>query len=307
MLSNWIRDPFNLYQARFAATQISTWLICNLPQYVFIGGALTVLLRRRKTETQTLSAAILFLGFIPFFWLAAHVQRNTHPYSMAIFSMLLGVMLWGNLSRNRREGRVVRTGLALAALVYAMGLLTQPSMSLFRAAYELPQSRTLGIPGTQGIRVSRASYEAYRPIYDFVRRNVPPDEPIYVGVQRHDAIVINDLRFYYLLRRRGSGPHYELHPGIADSEQNQQAMIRAIDRHGVRCVVLWRFGWSDDVLDRIKARRMAAVEGLGATSLDEFLGAAFEPIGEYDQYVLLWRRGVPVDEGPGSAGHKVHR
>jgi hypothetical protein len=72
----------------------------------------------------------------------------------------------------------------------------------------------------------------------------------------------------------------------------QQEIIDAIERHRVRCVVIWRFGWSDAVLDEIKAHNMAAIAGLGNTHLDTYIAETFEVLGQYGEYDLMWRKGA---------------
>jgi hypothetical protein len=150
----------------------------------------------------------------------------------------------------------------------------------------------LGLSGARGKWVPKYQYDVYYPIVDFIRRHVPADERIYVGLKRHDAPVINDLKFYYLTGRKNCCRYDELHPGITDRADVQQEIIDAIERHRVRCVVIWRFGWSDAVLDEIKAHNMAAIAGLGNTHLDTYIAETFEPLAHYGEYDLMWRKGA---------------
>ena len=87
---------------------------------------------------------------------------------------------------------------------------------------------------------------------------------------------------------------------MTDRFDVQREIIAAIETHGVRCVVLWDFGWNDDVLDKIKARNAAGVAGAGATLLDEFIAANFEVLAEYGEYSLMWRKGSPRPAAPPS-------
>ncbi len=64
----------------------------------------------------------------------------------------------------------------------------------------------------------------------------------------------------------------------------------------MRCIVLWKFGWDESVLDGVRARNAAAVEGAGSDLLDRFIEATFETIARYGEYKLMWRKGSPDPE-----------
>jgi hypothetical protein len=285
-MAHWLAAPADPRLGRQAFGETSTWIVAHAPDLAVMAG-LAFAWQRRRADAERTRAALLFTVPIPFFWMAAHVQRNTHVWSMAAFALLLAGLLW------RDAARGARIGLAAAAGIYASGLLTSPAMSLALAASQLRGSRTLDLPAARGVRVARTDAEAYRPIVERIRAEVPADEPIYVGVARHDAVVIGDLRFYYLSERLGCTRYYEPHPGIADAPGPQRDIVRALEERGVRRVVLWRFGWPDAVLDRIKRQRQRALPHLGATVLDEHLAAAFEPELTRGEHVLMRRKAPP--------------
>jgi hypothetical protein len=280
---SWLAAPTDLRLGRQAFGGASTWITAHGPDLAVLAGTVFAF-RRWRSDPERARAALLFLTPIPLFWMAAHVQRNTHVFSMAAFSLLLAGLLWRSASRG------LRVALAAALVIYAAGLWTSPAMSFALAASQLRESRTLDVPGARGIRMPRADAEAYGPIVEQIRAEVTQDEPIWVGVARHDAVVIGDLRFYYLTGRRGCSRYYELHPGVADAPGPQREIVQAIEELGVQRVVLWRFGWPDATLDRIKRQRQRALPHLGATILDDYLASAFEPEFTRGEYVALRRR-----------------
>jgi len=246
----WLRDPGNLPLGRDAGQATAKWLFAYPPAVAFVAGVAVVLLRRKWIAPESLGAAVLFLSFLPFFWGAAHVQQNTHIRSMAAFTMLLLALAWSAVGERRAEGAggiaagasAVRALLAAAMLLYAGGLLVPPAMSAFLVARGARSCRTLDLPGAAGVRVFAGDWAVYHRIGHAVRRHVPEGEPIYVGVARHDAVVVSNPRFYYLTRRPGCVRYRELHPGVVDSPAVQREIIVALEEHGVRCVVLWKFG-----------------------------------------------------------------
>jgi hypothetical protein len=292
-IADWAEDWRDVYKARAVIAGQAGWLMCNVPQWVFVIAAGWLAVRRRQIDAKTIATAAFFLICLPPFWLAAHIQQNTHIYSMAVFSLLLAGMAQIRLATVARSRRRLRGLLVAGVGVYACGLLAQPAMGLFRTVVQWPESRRLDLPGTAGIRVPQDDHEVYDNITRFIRTHVPPTERIYVGVKRHDAIVINNLRFYYLSGRRNCCRYDELHPGVTDRDDVQREIIDALETHAVRCVVLWRFGWSEATLNEIKARNQDALPGLGSTRLDTYLAARFETIAQYGEYDLMWRKDLP--------------
>ena len=294
----WAGDWSDLRKARDAVTSQSAWIVCNIPQYVFAIGAGLLVFRRRRMAPARLAAAILCVAMLPLFWTAAHVQQNTHPYSMAIFSLCLMGMAWPRADAPAVRARVVRGVLIASVAIYAVGLLAHPAAHVGQVVMNWSGRRYFGLPGARGIWVAKRTYDVYHPITTFIRQHVPPAERIYVGLKRHDAPVIGDQRFYYLTGRKNCTRYDELHPGVTDRADVQDEIIDAIQQHRVRCVVLWQFGWPDTLLDKIKAANMAAVPGLGRKRLDAFIDETFEPVGRYGEYILMWREGAAGPKTP---------
>ncbi len=296
VFQSWAVDAHNVYKLRDAVLHFGNWILCNVPQIVFLAGLGVVLVRRRSLNRGTLATVVLFLTLLVLFWSAAHVQQNTHLYSMAIASLCLGAMAWRGSRDLTTRRRIVRIGLIVGLSGYTIGLMIPPAMQLAQVARNWSGSRWLEFPGVRGIRVSSEDYDVYRPIVDFIRRNVGEDERIYVGLARHDATVIGNMRFYYLSQRRNCCRYDELHPGVTDRIDVQREIIDAIQEHQVRCIVLWKFGWDESVLDGVRARNAAAVEGAGSDLLDRFIDSNFETIARYGEYKLMWRKGSPDPE-----------
>jgi hypothetical protein len=298
-IRQWTNDWSDLHKARDAVFSQSNWILCYIPQYVFIiTTGLLLFLWRRITPTR-LASSVLFLATLPLFWIVAHVQQNTHIYSMAIFSLCLMAMAWSLTVISSRRRKLLRGAIGIVMAIYAIGLIANPTASLARIILSWSGRQYLGLPGARGIWVARDKYDVYFPIISFIHKHIPLNERIYVGLKRHDSPVINDLRFNYLARRKNCCRYDELHPGIIDRTDVQQEVIDAIERYHVRCVVIWKFGWSDKFLDDIKASNMAAVPDLGNTYLDTFISETLQPIGYYGEYVLMWRKDMPCPEVEG--------
>jgi hypothetical protein len=286
----WLRDPHDLRAAQLAAEAAANWLQANVPQLVFIAGLVGVARRRKALDPTVLALSAVSLAAMPFFWASAHVQQNTNFRSLWIFSVLLGTSLW--IGRNVRFRQ--RAAAACLFLLLTGSFFVAPVGRAAEVVYFWRDHETMPFPSAAGVRISRKSYDIYQPIVSFVRQHVPDSEPIYVGVVRHDAVVISDQSFYYLAGRRVASRYNELHPGFADREDIQREIIRDLNRLQVRCAVLWEFGWPKPVLDDIVAFRQRHIPELGSTVLDEFLRREFEQVARYGEYILVWRKGVPL-------------
>ena len=278
-LAAWVARPSGLAESRDAALAIGRYLVCFLPQVFFLAGLVVVARLRRNSP----SALVLALALLPLYWMAAHVQQNTHVLTMAALSCIVFATAWSTRSLSRR-------GLAVAGTFHAIGLLVAPAVALAEMAREIPRAHVLEVPGAALVMVPEETHAAFRPIAAFVRQNVPAEEPIYVGLERHDATVISSPILYYLCDRRPAVRYHELHPGVTDREDVEAEMLGWIEGRRTRCLILWRFGWPKSRLDGIRDRSRAAVAGGGSDTLDLWIAGRFDRVASYGEYDVCWAR-----------------
>jgi len=284
----WLVDPAELRLLKAAAVAPSRWLLAHLPEVGFLFGGAVWLVRRRSARATTVALGAIALVALPLYWWAAHTQPNTHLVSMAVFVALLVGPLVATLPR---AGRIAVLVLALG---YAVGFLPRPAESMLRTLVGGPRV-VLDHPGVRGIRVSPREARYFGRIAEFVDANVAPDEPIYCGVARHDLPVIGNVRFHVLTGRPFAVRHHEIHPGITDHEAVQRETIAALEREGVRCLVIWRFGgddpaWSAAQLEERRDARRALRPEWGADELDRWIERHYRVAFEIDEYRILWPR-----------------
>jgi hypothetical protein len=291
----WLADIAHVRRALNAAEAMASWILLYAPVVIFLAGIAGVFSERRQRglNPDRIAALILFLACMPFFWGAAHVQQNTHPYTLAILGGLIAVMAWPSRVRLGARRGTVLLAVAAGACIYVGGLLTSPAARAAAVYYEWEGSRALDLPGFSGLRVPARIYRQIRPIGEFFRTHTDEGEPIYTGLARHDAIVINNALLYAIAGRRVCCGFTELHPGVADRASVQRQIVRRLEASGVRAVALWEFGWSAEEMERRKGLAMAAVPDAGSTLLDRYIAEHFEIVESHDEYHVLWRRGAP--------------
>lgn len=287
-LAAWLSYPTHVRRALLAVEPLATWVVLYAPAVMFAGGAGLLIAARRQLDPAAVGTVVLSVASMPFFWAAAHVQHNTHPYSLAILGACIGVVAW---TRTRRPGRsrAVRVAAALGLAVYAAGLTTDAGIKAAATYYQWKGSRVLDLPGLRGVRLPDHLYESYRPVGEYVRTHVPAGEPIYTGLARHDSIVINNSLLYAIAGRPACCGYTELHPGVGDRAPVHRAIIQRLEQANVRTVVLWAFGWPDEVMAARKRHTMAGVPDAGSTLLDEYIAAHFVEVARHGEYRVLRR------------------
>jgi hypothetical protein len=287
----WLSDPTNRLRGLRAGSAVFEWTTSHAPELVYLGASAWAWRERARLSPASLAAIAIVLTSLPFYWAAAHVQRNTHLTSMALLSGLALAVMSGWLSR-ADSSPWRRRSLAVFALVYAACLVIPNAMLAVGLRGDVADSREVTLPLLAGQRVSAHDHGVSIALSEFVRAHVPEGEPIYVGLARHDAIVIGNGAFYYLADRPNATRYHELHPGVVDRERVQREIIGDLERHAVRCVVIWHFGWGDRRLDSILAKRRRSIADIGAGVLDEYLRANYQAVARFGQYQVTWRRGA---------------
>ncbi len=285
----WLAHPGDVGELERLAHRLAASVQGNAAQLVMLAGLATVIFKRRVLEPRTTALALVSLAAMVPFWVSAHVQQNTHFYSLWLFSTMLGTLVWIGTPRSS----VARHCTAAAFLVFTSAFLVRPAARVAEVAYFWPNHRRLDLPAAAGVQVPGWKHDLYQPIASFIGTHVPPSEPIYVGLGRNDAVVISNQAFYYLSGRRPASRYNELHPGVTDRADVQREIIRDIERLGVRCAVLWDFGWPASRMNRILEDRRRVLPHLGALELDAFFAAEFREVARYGEYRVLWRRDAP--------------
>ncbi len=285
-LERWRAAPGDARAAIAALGAIGNWAACRLPLVVALGALATWRLRSERTPARGAFVALAAVA-VPLFFASAHVQQNTHPVSMLVFAAL-GVAALDVPARAERRAapRLVTAALALCALAGA----GRQAPAIAEVALLWREGVVVDHGPARGVRTHAVWHATLVPTADWIDAHVPPDEPIYVGAARHDAIVASKMVLYALAERRPATRWHELHPGVADSETVQQAIVEELERGPVRCVVLWRFGLPAARQDELVAKRRAAVAGLGATRLDAYIREHYRVVASHGELDICWRR-----------------
>lgn len=265
------------------ARELVRWGVCNFPLWALLAGVAGLWTRWSALGPTALFVVVASFVAFWFHWSAAHVQLNTHAISLAAWSLLVASAGWQQSGERRRTGWTW-AGPA-AVLLWAALFVAEPA---YRAAIQDAGPREwLGLPGLQGIRVSRANAAWMRQLSADLASVQEPAAPLLVLSSRNDINIYAASTPYWLTTRRPATRYHELHPGITDTEQIQQEMLAAVQRTPLP-VVVREHRFADETLDRVKAAYIVHVP-VGATLMDEWIAERYEPGRRFGRYELLRR------------------
>jgi hypothetical protein len=119
----------------------------------------------------------------------------------------------------------------------------------------------------------------------FVQQHTKPDDRIFVGNDRHDKLLDDDITFYFVSQRDAATRWYQFDPGVETTEPIQRQMIADLDRnHAV--VVVREQGFSDS------HEPNASSLSTGVTLLDRYIDANYQRSAAFDRISVL-RRSTP--------------
>jgi hypothetical protein len=222
----------------------------------------------------------------------ARVRSDTiHTVQFFLPAVLLLAVLIERGSRLPRLGGYL---MVVTGVVLAVGLLVNP-INHYTATLDRVSSRTYqqqlanALPVARGTLMDNAQIAAAIA----VQLRVPPDERIYIGLTQHDKVFANDAMMYFLVGRRSATRYHELHPGLTNTRQVQEEMIRDLERNRVRYIlVTGMFEGANEPNDSAKST--------GVTLLDDYIGKHYRTANWLSNYRLLKR----VDGFDGApAGH----
>jgi hypothetical protein len=254
---------------------LDDWAICNLPLLVAVA-ALPFLWRARRDQSLVQRTVVLFcLAAFPLFWLAAHVQINTHKVTLTGLAALLA----GSVAP--RSAWVL-----LAAALWMLVQFVEPVYWLAKG-WNTP-SVAVDLPRLRGIRVDPKDRDWMRGLAQALEQAAPPEAPVLVLGNRNDVLLYCEGRPYWLSPRRMLTRHHELHPAVTDTEPVQRQMLQDLAR-GPLPVLVKEHRFLFDTLDRMKARFQEHLP-VGATLLDEWVARHYRDGKRFGMYEVMERK-----------------
>lgn len=258
------------------------WLNMNAPSWALILGLPGVALGWSEMPRSSRRVVVMSVSIFVLFWIAAHVQANTHRISMAGFGALVGVtgVLRFRFARDP-EGVWVKRALASCVTLWCLAMFAPTAAVAYTRG---PGLEFVGLPRLGGMLTDPETARQLRELSEALETAGPPEAPTLQLGWRNDVLIYADATPYWLTDRRMITPFHELHPGVTDIERGQRRMLEDL-AGGPLPVLVREHRFAPDVLDRWGAIYREAGVPVGATLLDEWVDANYEAgerIGMYE-------------------------
>jgi uncharacterized protein (DUF697 family) len=278
---------------------VGNYVTFALPFVLFLAGLLAIGLAVRRRNFRDAAVGTTLAAAFVLHYLAAHVQINTHIITLSVYGLCLGALFDRVTMRRWALGRPKLVSVLTVTLVagWLVSLLYWPA---YMAGWEKRASATveLSLPRVSGFRVSPQEARALADLVAFVDARVPSDQPLYVGLHRHDVIIIGDVMAYFLLARPNATRYQELHPAINDTAAVQQEMIRDLERQQVPIIILKHI-FPDETLEQAKRQFRTNLPHVGATDLDVYIRQNYTQVHTIGPYDIWARNDTAYDAGAG--------
>jgi hypothetical protein len=252
-------------------SQFFTYVTFALPFLLFLCGLIATglaLIRRRPIYAAlgvTFSVAYLL------HYSAAHVQINTHIISMSVYAAFLGVIFFDLVEREfgLRRPALAKGIIMVLASSWVLSLGAEPADKAL-AEWKRPTTE-LRFAKVSGLKVAPALASNYSELRAFVDKHLPADGKLFVGLHRHDVVIVGaNAPDYFVLDRPIATRYHEIHPAVVDTAEIQREIIRDLQDEKVSFLILKRIR-PDDRLELVKREFLKNLPQIGATDLDTYI------------------------------------
>ena len=282
--------PFGIYNQSGLKMldNLLTYVTLNVPFILFLLGLVAIGLALRSGKPEYVAAGVTFsVGYL-LHYAAAHVQINTHIITMSVYAACSGVILYELVNNELFAQRPAYTKLLAAVAVgWFLSLAVKPAYISWKGWKSA--TTTLKLVKTSGFKVSPDQATILTDLSAFVNTHVPPGKQLFVGLHRHDVIIIGDVMIYFILNRLNATRYQELHPAVTDTASIQREIIRDLKAKNIELVILKHI-FPDETLERVKSGFHRNLPHIGASDLDDFIRENYVEVEKFGPYAVWQRR-----------------
>lgn len=207
---------------------------------------------------------------------------------MSVYAIWLGILTFDYIQERNWLSRTKFLRVAGIILIFGwlISVMARPAYTSW-VGWQTERKELL-LPKVSGFKVTPDEAQSLQELKNFVNQHIPTDQALFVGLHRHDVVVIGDVMIYFILDRPIATRYQELHPAITDTQPIQHEIIREIQNDGVDYIIL-RHIFPDQVLERVKADFLKNLPYIGATDLDNFIRINFIQVEQFGPYTV-WER-----------------
>jgi len=289
---------FNIYGESFlnSISKLFKYLNFTLPFALFLFGLIAIGVAARRRKPAYVALGVTFSAAYLLHYAAAHVQINTHIISLSVYGALLGVIFFDLLEREFGFRKPALTKLISAALAgsWFLALAAEPVDKAW--SFRKQATTELKFEKVAGLKASPELARNYSDLLAFVDTHISRDENLFIGLHRHDVVIVGaNAADYFILDRPIATRYHELHPAVVDTADIQREIIRNLQDKNVSFIILKRIK-ADERLEEVKRNFLRNLPKVGATDLDRFIRANYVQVRTIGNNAIWQRkdRVVPV-------------
>jgi hypothetical protein len=251
-----------------------------------------------RAEDQALASQRLWVlvqltVFSLLFFFKGWVRTQALQMALAIVPSLVVITVCQMQVRSRAAKILSATGIAYMLLISLAPVWHADARSERNLAWAADGSGVVGPtqsdngscfppPELQRLRCFYTT-EQYLPVIRYIQQRTADNEAIFVGDDRHDKTVADNILFYFLFKRAPVTKWYHFDPGVQTTMEIQSAMVHELQTRRPRYVVL-SSEWDNFEEPNESARSS------GVTVLDEYIRTNYHAVAAFGPISILQRR-----------------
>jgi len=243
---------------------------------------------RQHSKRQSFWPMVLVLVLTMAFMAKAYVRISVSHMTMALIMAL--VLLALLMDTRQKQSPILRVAMLVvfAATLYGTlmaGLLVSWQAQRNLAWVEQGEACRIqaGLKRMRCFTVDQSEMMAMTYVQDVTA----PGAAIFVGLGRHDKILVNNIAFYFLADRVSVTKWHHMDPGVQTTEPVQREMITELQVKAPSYVIL-EASW-----DNAHEPNGSAVSS-GVTILDDYIHANFAPVAAFGDVLVLKAQATPL-------------
>ncbi|MEA2307796.1 MAG: hypothetical protein QOI65_82 [Thermoleophilaceae bacterium] len=258
-----------------------------LPLALLVGlaGSLAWLAARfRRDDAAPVAVGVFAIGMAHYLLVRTDLF---HTAPLTVLVVVLAAWALADVSAKRRAAAGRRPALRRLVAVAgaagaALGLAWALAEGIDRRVLGLEENTVaLHLPIADGVRTRPLRAAALTRAVNYVRRRVPPGQPIYVTGARADLVTSGNPLFYVLAGRRNATRYDIAAPGVVTSAPVQREIVRDLRRTRPRLILRW----TAPVTALPEPNR--AGRSSGVRILDDYLAREYHLERQFGYYSLL--------------------
>lgn len=229
-------------------------------------------LKNIKTKNNTNKNILIYLLFIlPLLNQMSVRSELEHALPASLMSIILIFYLIDNLIKTKHI-------LFFTLILFSPNMLAYKVMKLKSIFPVFVKSE---VNNMSNLLISEDYNQNLNQAINYIQNNTKTDEKIYVGLESHDIVFVNEAAFYYLADRMPGTRYHELHPGITTDKMGQEQIMFDLEKNQVNYLVLF-----DNI--SIEEENQSVISS-GEHILDLYIAKNFEIVKVYNRIKILKR------------------